>query len=270
MTQGPGVRPTNPRSPFGSVQGSLGSSGYSSWTVLLPSVLAAGLAVWLLMSTVRRPWGRSAGLISGVVFALTPIVVAMSRSNNPDMVLVCCCVAAAWAVGRGIADGRTRWMLLAGLFCAAGVSLEASRSGHGDAGALAGIPDCGTWLMGPSGRPMRLRWPPVHCGGRSVDCGNRSGPSLPTAVDRNHHRRKRSESCLRVKRLQSTGGHQHRESVANQRPRQADLPNQSARRGSGDLPSLQHRNRRPDYVAVPGCRRERDRWRHRGLETPSP
>ena len=94
--------------------------GYSSWTVLLPSVLAAGLAVWLLMSTVRRPWGRSAGLVSGVVFALTPIVVAMSRSNNPDMVLVCCCVAAAWAVGRGIADGRIRWMLLAGLFCAAG------------------------------------------------------------------------------------------------------------------------------------------------------
>ena len=94
--------------------------GFSSWAVLLPSVLAAGLAVWLLMSTVRRPWGRSAGLVSGVVFALTPIVVAMSRSNNPDMVLVCCCVAAAWAVGRGIADGRTRWMLLAGLFCAAG------------------------------------------------------------------------------------------------------------------------------------------------------
>ena len=94
--------------------------GYSSWTVLLPSVLAAGLAVWLLMSAVRRPWGRSAGLVSGVVFALTPIVVAMSRSNNPDMVLVCCCVAAAWAVGRGVDDGRTRWMLLAGLFCAAG------------------------------------------------------------------------------------------------------------------------------------------------------
>jgi 4-amino-4-deoxy-L-arabinose transferase-like glycosyltransferase len=94
--------------------------GFSSWSVLLPSVLCGATAVGFLMATVRRPWGRGAGLAAGVVFALTPMVVAVSRSNNPDMTLVLMLVVAAWATQRAIEDGRTRWIVLAGVFCGFG------------------------------------------------------------------------------------------------------------------------------------------------------
>ena len=49
------------------------------------------------------------------MLALTPITVAISRHNNPDALLVLCCVAALWFVVRGLADGRTRWLVLAGV-----------------------------------------------------------------------------------------------------------------------------------------------------------
>jgi hypothetical protein len=50
-----------------------------------------------------------------LALALTPITVAISRHNNPDALLVLCCVAALWFTVRALEDGRTRWLVLAGL-----------------------------------------------------------------------------------------------------------------------------------------------------------
>ena len=94
--------------------------GYSSWSLLLPSAFCAALAVYLLTVTVRRVWGTTAGLVAGVAFALTPVVVAVGRSNNPDATLMLSVVAAAWATERSITTRRVRWMLLAGAFCGFG------------------------------------------------------------------------------------------------------------------------------------------------------
>jgi 4-amino-4-deoxy-L-arabinose transferase-like glycosyltransferase len=73
------------------------------------------LTVWLLMAAVRRPFGRTAGLVAGVALALTPIMLAVSRSNNPDVLLVLCCVGSAWAAQRAMDESPLGWMLLAGL-----------------------------------------------------------------------------------------------------------------------------------------------------------
>jgi 4-amino-4-deoxy-L-arabinose transferase-like glycosyltransferase len=89
--------------------------GYGSWSLLLPSAVAGALSVWLLTITVRRVWGRTAGLSAGLALALTPIMFAVSRSTNPDAILVCLLVASAWAVERAIATDRLRWSALAGL-----------------------------------------------------------------------------------------------------------------------------------------------------------
>jgi len=59
-------------------------------------------------------------LVAGAALALTPMVVATSRSNNPDMTLMFLSVLAAWATVRAIEDGRQRWMLLAGVACGFG------------------------------------------------------------------------------------------------------------------------------------------------------
>lgn len=91
--------------------------GYSSFALFLPSVLCGGAAVWLLMSAVRSAWGRWAGLVAGVALAFTPVVVAVSRSDDPDATLLLCLVAAGYATQRAITRRRPGWLAVAGLAC---------------------------------------------------------------------------------------------------------------------------------------------------------
>jgi 4-amino-4-deoxy-L-arabinose transferase-like glycosyltransferase len=91
--------------------------GFTSWSLLMPSVLAGVASVGLLMGAVRRAWGQWAGRVAGVVFALTPVVVAVSRANNPDATLVLFLVAAAYATQRAVSDRSPSWFVLAGFCC---------------------------------------------------------------------------------------------------------------------------------------------------------
>jgi 4-amino-4-deoxy-L-arabinose transferase-like glycosyltransferase len=94
--------------------------GYSGWSVLLPSAVCGAFAVYVLTVTVRRVWGTTAGLVAGTALALTPAVVAVSRSNNPDALLMLAVVAAAWATERAITTKRVHWLLFAGAICGFG------------------------------------------------------------------------------------------------------------------------------------------------------
>jgi len=89
--------------------------GLSSWSVLVPQALMGVAAVGLTYDIARRRFGRFAGLVAGLVLALTPVSVAIWRHNNPDALLILCCVAAAWFLVRGLEDGRTRWLVLCGI-----------------------------------------------------------------------------------------------------------------------------------------------------------
>jgi 4-amino-4-deoxy-L-arabinose transferase-like glycosyltransferase len=86
--------------------------GFSRWSVLLPEALLGVATVGLVLSAVRRAAGPLAGLVAAVVMALTPVAVMMFRFNDPDALLTFLMVAAAWAVLRAVATGRTRWLLL--------------------------------------------------------------------------------------------------------------------------------------------------------------
>jgi hypothetical protein len=72
-------------------------------------------SVALVYDLVRRRFGRVGGFAAGLALALTPITVAISRHNNPDALLVLCCVAALWCAVRALEDGRTRWLVGAGV-----------------------------------------------------------------------------------------------------------------------------------------------------------
>lgn len=90
--------------------------GLSSWSLLVPEALMGVLAVAVLAATVRRVLGPWPGVLAGLLLAVTPVVTLMFRYDNPDALLTLLCVLAAWAVGRAVEDGRTRWLLLAGAF----------------------------------------------------------------------------------------------------------------------------------------------------------
>ncbi|TPG31295.1 phospholipid carrier-dependent glycosyltransferase [Mycobacterium hodleri] len=96
--------------------------GFSEFAMLLPQALMGVGAVAVLYFTVRRTSGASAGLIAGVVLALTPVATLMFRYNNPDALLVLLLVVAAYCTVRAIdastARRMTMWMALTG--CAIG------------------------------------------------------------------------------------------------------------------------------------------------------
>jgi 4-amino-4-deoxy-L-arabinose transferase-like glycosyltransferase len=89
--------------------------GYHPLSLLLPQALMGVASVVLLYDLVRRRFGRVGGFVAGLALALTPITVAISRHNNPDALLVLCCVAALWCAMRALEDGRTRWLVASGV-----------------------------------------------------------------------------------------------------------------------------------------------------------
>ncbi len=71
--------------------------GFHGWSLILPQALAAVISTALVYHLVRRTFGNPAGLIGALIFALTPVVAAVSRTNNLDTVLVMFLLLAAWA-----------------------------------------------------------------------------------------------------------------------------------------------------------------------------
>jgi 4-amino-4-deoxy-L-arabinose transferase-like glycosyltransferase len=94
--------------------------GYHPLSMLVPEALMGVASVALLYDLVRRRFGRLGGFVAGLALAVTPITVAVSRHNNPDALLVLCCVAALWCAVRALEDGRTRWLVAAGVLVGLG------------------------------------------------------------------------------------------------------------------------------------------------------
>ncbi len=89
--------------------------GFHPLSLLVPQALMGVLAVGLLYDLTRRHFGRVAGFAAGIALATTPITVAISRHNNPDQLLILCCVAAVWFALRALETGRTRWLVWCGV-----------------------------------------------------------------------------------------------------------------------------------------------------------
>jgi 4-amino-4-deoxy-L-arabinose transferase-like glycosyltransferase len=95
--------------------------GLSAWTILVPQALEGVAAVALLQATVRRSTGSAfAGLLSGLVLAITPVAVLMFKFNNPDALLVLLLVGSVYATLRGVESTKlvaghpVRWLALGG------------------------------------------------------------------------------------------------------------------------------------------------------------
>ncbi|MBY4206834.1 glycosyltransferase family 39 protein [Rhodococcus fascians] len=90
--------------------------GLNTWAMLVPQALLGVASVALLRAVVVRRFGAAAGLLAGLVLALTPVAALMFRFNNPDALLVLLMIAAVWARLRGVESGKTKWLLITGMF----------------------------------------------------------------------------------------------------------------------------------------------------------
>ncbi|MFE9707023.1 ArnT family glycosyltransferase [Streptomyces sp. NPDC005930] len=89
--------------------------GLSSSSILVPEVLMGVGTVAVVYAAVRRRFSPAAGLIAGAVLALTPVAALMFRFNNPDALLALLMSVACYLVVRALEDGRTRWLVWAGV-----------------------------------------------------------------------------------------------------------------------------------------------------------
>jgi 4-amino-4-deoxy-L-arabinose transferase-like glycosyltransferase len=154
--------------------------GFHPLSVLVPQALMGAAAAALTYDITRRRFGRAGGFAAGIALATTPIAVAMSRHNNPDELLVLCCVAALWFAVRALEDGRTRWLVWCGV--CVGLGFEAKM-----AVALFVVPGIALaylWVA-PRGRPAALRQ--LVAGGAALAVVGLAWPLLVTltpAADR--------------------------------------------------------------------------------------
>ncbi|MGH2939900.1 MAG: ArnT family glycosyltransferase, partial [Solirubrobacterales bacterium] len=126
--------------------------GFDSPAILVPQALMGVASVGLLYDLTRRHWGRAAGTLGGLALALTPVIVAISRHNNPDALLVLCSVGALWCFVRALEHGATKWLVLAGV--CVGLGFEAKMGA-----ALMVLPGMAlAWLwVAPRGRLVAVR-----------------------------------------------------------------------------------------------------------------
>ncbi|MCY7912382.1 ArnT family glycosyltransferase [Bacillus haynesii] len=87
--------------------------GVQTWSVILPQALAEAGSVYLLYALIKPKFGKGAARISALVMALTPIAVAVSRTNNIDSMLVFTLLLGTWCLMKAVKQGRLIWLLAA-------------------------------------------------------------------------------------------------------------------------------------------------------------
>ncbi|HEX2937823.1 MAG TPA: glycosyltransferase family 39 protein, partial [Ruminiclostridium sp.] len=98
--------------------------GYHGWAMLLPQALAGTGSCILLYFLTKKYFGRTAGLISSFVFAITPAVVVVSRNNTMDMQLIFVLLVAVWFLFKSIEKSKWRYLFIAAVFVGLGFNIK--------------------------------------------------------------------------------------------------------------------------------------------------
>jgi 4-amino-4-deoxy-L-arabinose transferase-like glycosyltransferase len=85
--------------------------GFTPLSILVPQAVMGTLSVLIVYYLVRRRFGAWAAFLAGLALAVTPISIAVDRSNNTDTCLVFVLLLAAWALLRATEKGSL-WLLL--------------------------------------------------------------------------------------------------------------------------------------------------------------
>jgi 4-amino-4-deoxy-L-arabinose transferase-like glycosyltransferase len=125
--------------------------GFSAFSVMVPQVLEGLVSVALIHHLVARRFGRPAGLLAALLLALTPISVAVDRSNNTESCLIMVLLFAAWALIRAAETGSARLLVLAMALVGVGFNVKM-------AAALVVVPTFAlVYLFGAVGPSIRRR-----------------------------------------------------------------------------------------------------------------
>ena len=98
--------------------------GFSGWSLILPQALAGVLSVAVLDRLVRRGFGAAAGLTAALALAVSPVFVAVAKTNNLDSTLILALLLAARELWISCETGRLRHLLFAMLLLGVGFNIK--------------------------------------------------------------------------------------------------------------------------------------------------
>lgn len=98
--------------------------GLSTFSVMLPSVIAGICSVFLMYFIVRKSFGEIAGLSAALILTVTPVFVAISRNNTMDAILITDLLCATWLFQKGLQSGKLRFLLLSAAFIGIGFNIK--------------------------------------------------------------------------------------------------------------------------------------------------
>lgn len=87
--------------------------GIHSWSLALPSALGLAGSVILLYLIIKPHFGVTAARIAALILALTPIAVAVSRTNNADSTLVFFLMLASYFLFKSVRSGKLLTLCIA-------------------------------------------------------------------------------------------------------------------------------------------------------------
>lgn len=92
--------------------------GFSTWAITAPNALATVAFVVVVALTGRRIFNDTTGIIAGAVAAFTPIVIAVSRSNQPQSFFLLTLSLAGFYSVKAIQDESRKHLVIAGAYIA--------------------------------------------------------------------------------------------------------------------------------------------------------
>jgi 4-amino-4-deoxy-L-arabinose transferase-like glycosyltransferase len=98
--------------------------GYRGLSLLVPQALMGAGSVLLTYHLTARAFGTGAGWLAGLFLAITPICVAVDRSNVPDPALILVLLLAAWALLVAVESARTWPLLLSAALVGVGYNVK--------------------------------------------------------------------------------------------------------------------------------------------------
>ena len=98
--------------------------GFHGWSIILPEALSSVVSVALIFHIVKRSFGKAAGIISALVLAITPILIAVSRTNNLDASLIMVLLFATWALIIASERGSLKLLMLSMILVGLGFNIK--------------------------------------------------------------------------------------------------------------------------------------------------
>ena len=92
--------------------------GFSTWSITAPNALAEVALVIVVAHKSRMLFGRTAGFLAGAIIATTPIVIAVSRSNQPQSFFLLTLAIAGHYAAKALIQVRRRDLIISGAWIA--------------------------------------------------------------------------------------------------------------------------------------------------------